>query len=194
VSEDVKSGDDTVAYIGLFGSIDEDTVREVIDLIANRLPDTVETLYVLFSTSGGDVSYGFVLYNYLRALPLKIVMHNVGSVDSIGNVIFLAAEERYTVPSGTFLIHRVKGTAKNDNAEVSYLHEKLSTVMAEEVKIKAVFAERSSLPEEEFNKRFEKGELQSADYAKRYGLVQDIRELGLPARARVHVIGLDKGG
>jgi ATP-dependent protease ClpP protease subunit len=193
MSEDDVHDGETTAYIGLFASIDEKTVREVIDLVANRLPDTVETLYVLFSTSGGDVTNGFVLYNYLRALPLKVVMHNVGSVDSIGNVIFLAAVERYTVPTGTFLIHRVKGTAKNDNAEVSYLHEKLSTVMAEEVKIRSVFLERSGLPEDEFDRRFEKGELQSADYAKQYGLVHDIRALSLPAKTRIHMIGLDKG-
>jgi ATP-dependent protease ClpP protease subunit len=194
MSGDKGSDDETTAYIGLFGSIEEGVVREVVDLIANKLPDTVETLYFLFSTSGGDVSYGFVLYNFLRALPLKIVMHNVGSVDSIGNVIFLAASERYTVPTGTFLIHRVKGTAKNDNAELSYLHEKLSTVLAEEVKIRSVFLERSQLPEAEFARRFEKGELQSAGYAKQYGLAHDIRELSLPPKTRIHMVGLDKGG
>jgi ATP-dependent Clp protease, protease subunit len=178
----------STAYIGLFGSIDDDQVRECIDLIANQLPEDTDTLYILFSTTGGDVSAGFVLYNYLRALPLKVIMHNVGSVDSIGNVIFMAAEERYVSANGTFLIHRVKGTTNNDNAEVSYIHEKLSTITTEEKKIKAVFMERSRMPSDEFEARFSKGELQDADYAIKHGLAQEIRELKLPPHTKIHLI------
>jgi ATP-dependent Clp protease, protease subunit len=179
----------TTAYIGLFSSIDEEVMRKSIDLIANKLPEDTDTLYVLFSTNGGDVSAGFVLYNFLRALPLKIVMHNVGSVDSIGNVIFMAGQERYVTPNGTFLIHRVKSTTNNDNAEVSYIHEKLSTIVTEEKKIKSVFMERSRMPSDEFEARFAKGELQDADYAIKHGLADEIRELKLPPHAQIRIIG-----
>ena len=179
----------STAYIGLFGSIDEDIMRKSIDLIANKLPDDTDTLYVLFSTTGGDVSAGFVLYNYLRALPVAVVMHNVGSVDSIGNVIFMAGEKRYVTSNGTFLIHRVKSTTNNDNAEVSYIHEKLSTIVTEEKKIKSVFMERSRMSSEEFEARFAKGELQDADYAVKHGLADEIRELKLPAHTQIHLVG-----
>jgi len=185
---DEKAEANETIYIGLFGSISEEVTKACLELIANKLPPEAKSLVFLMSTPGGDVSSGFVLYNYLRALPLRVVMYNVGSVDSIGNTIFLAGEERYTCANGTFLVHRVKGTTQNDNAEVSYLHEKLSTVVAEEKKIKKVFMERCTMPSEEFEARFAKGELQDAEYALKYGVVHEIRDLVLPPRTKLYLV------
>ena len=50
---------------------------------------------------------GLNLYNVLRALPTKLITHNVGNVDSIGNAIFLAGVERYACPHSTFMFHGV---------------------------------------------------------------------------------------
>ena len=50
---------------------------------------------------------GVTLYNYIKSLSVKVVMHNVGLVNSIANVIFLAGNERYAVPHSSFLFHGV---------------------------------------------------------------------------------------
>lgn len=42
----------------------------------------------MLSTPGGSVMNGLNLYNVLRALPFKIITHNVGNVDSIGMQLF----------------------------------------------------------------------------------------------------------
>ena len=60
---------------------------------------------VLFSSSGGLVEEGFSLHNFLRALPAKLVMHCVGSADSIAMVVFLAGTERFCCADSTFLFH-----------------------------------------------------------------------------------------
>ena len=38
---------------------------------------------------------GVAIYTTLRALPLDLTTHNIGNVDSIGNIIFLAGARRY---------------------------------------------------------------------------------------------------
>ncbi len=43
-----------------------------------------------------------------EGVPYKLITHNVGNVDSIGNVIFLAAEERYACSTSTFMFHGVR--------------------------------------------------------------------------------------
>jgi len=50
---------------------------------------------------------GVTLYNFIRSLPVKTIMHNIGIIDSIANVVFLAANERYANPSSSFLFHGV---------------------------------------------------------------------------------------
>jgi hypothetical protein len=37
----------------------------------------------------------------------QLVTHNVGNVDSIGTVIYLAGEERFACPQATFMLHGV---------------------------------------------------------------------------------------
>ena len=64
-------------------------------------------VYLLLSSEVGSVMHGINLYNVLRALPVKLVTHNVGNVDSIGNAIFLAGEERYACQHSTFMFHGV---------------------------------------------------------------------------------------
>lgn len=39
----------------------------------------------------------------LRAFPFKLVTHNVGNMDSIGNAVFLAGEQRLACPHSTFM-------------------------------------------------------------------------------------------
>src|SRR3546814_8276906 len=51
--------------------------------------------------------HGMNIYNVLRALPARLVFHNVGNVDSIGNAIFLAGDIRLACPHSTFMFHGV---------------------------------------------------------------------------------------
>ena len=78
-------------YVNYFGGIDDAKVKSLMaicaDIIAKQKP---KRIYFLFSSQGGGVNAGITLHNFLTALPVEIVMHNVGSVESIANVIFLA--------------------------------------------------------------------------------------------------------
>ena len=57
------------------------------------------------STEGGNMTAGFALYFFLKSLPLPLTTYNVGSVESVGVVIFLAGSKRYACPRTRFLVH-----------------------------------------------------------------------------------------
>jgi hypothetical protein len=61
----------------------------------------------MLSTQGGSVMHGMNLYNLLRALPIELTIHNVGNVDSIGNVVFFAGSKRFAYAHSTFMFHGV---------------------------------------------------------------------------------------
>ena len=50
-----------VTYIIFCATIEDNTAQEFMDPIVNDLPKDAHTLYILFSTNGGSVSYGFAL-------------------------------------------------------------------------------------------------------------------------------------
>jgi ATP-dependent Clp protease protease subunit len=179
---------DGTTYIIFCTTIEDNTAQEFMDIIANDLPEDTHTLYILFSTGGGSVSYGFTIYNFLRALPYRIIMHNIGSVDSIGVVIFLAAHERYSTDNGSFLIHRVKGSSKNEKTDDSSLREKLSCIEVEEEKIKNVVTRYTKISTREFWHLFDIGQLKDVDYAFDRGIIDDVRDARIPQGAKVLVI------
>src|SRR3989344_2361141 len=136
-----------VVYINYFDGIDMDRARLLMDactkIMGKHSPDI---LYFLFSSPGGDVNAGIALYNFLKAVPPKVVMHNMGSVDSIGTVIFLSGEERYAAPNTTFHFHGVS-TQFHQGSQVglSQLREIESRLYADQNKIAGIIADNSKM-------------------------------------------------
>lgn len=46
--------------------------------ISHKLMTGTTEFYFLMSTPGGQVMSGLTLYNFLRALPVPLRMHNIG--------------------------------------------------------------------------------------------------------------------
>jgi ATP-dependent protease ClpP protease subunit len=130
------------------------------------------------------------LYNVMRALPLEITMHNVGNVDSIGNVVFLAGDRRFACEHSTFMFHGVGFDLEaNQRLEEKLLRERLETVQAEHKRIGAVIRERSKLDEASVQELFLQQQTKDAEFAARYGIVDEIRDVNIPTGAPI--ISLD---
>src|SRR5258708_24946324 len=102
-----------VFYINYFDQITDSKARALMALVSEilqKVTPTPATLYFAFSSTGGSVQAGVTLFNFLRALPVDVVMHNTGSVDSIATVIFLAGKVRYACEHSRFLFHGINWT------------------------------------------------------------------------------------
>ena len=95
------------AYINFSAEVNPTTTEQLIATCTNLLGQGFNSLYFLFASAGGSVMHGLTIYNVLGGLPAKIIFHNVGNVDSIGNAVFLAGDERYACPHSTFMFHGV---------------------------------------------------------------------------------------
>ena len=84
-----------VVYISFSADIRQPTTENLITTLATCANAQVKQVYLLLSTLGGQVTNGFNLYNVMKGMPFELVTHNVGSVNSIGNVVFLAGSKRY---------------------------------------------------------------------------------------------------
>ena len=172
-------------YISYYGGISEVRTHIVMNTCAEVLAQgQTDRLYFLFSSGGGSVDAGMALYNFLRALPVPLVMHNTGSVDSVANVIFLAADERYASPQAMFLLHGITwGFGQDAQLTWSQLQETVSRFRADESRIAGVITTHTTITGDELMALFHQGETKNLAFAKDKGIIQDIREADIEGGA-----------
>lgn len=174
---------DTV-YISFSAEINQATTEGLLGICGQLVEKRVSTAYLMLSTPGGSVMNGLNLYNILRAMPFKVITHNVGNIDSIGNVIFLAGEERYSSPHATFMFH---GVGFDINGQVRFeqksLRERLDSINADQTRISKILCERTALSTDEANQLFLEAVTKDPEYARSKGIISDVREIKVPEGA-----------
>jgi ATP-dependent Clp protease protease subunit len=139
--------------------------------------------------------HGITIYNVLRGMPITLVTHNVGNVDSIGTVIYLAGERRYACPQTTFMLH---GVAFGTNTPAQFfernLRERLAAVQADQERIKAIYSERAGITPE-VAEGFFLGEsnISAADTRER-GIVHELRQVQVPPGSPVVQLVFNRQG
>lgn len=181
-----------IVYINYFDGIDDQKVRALMaicsDIIAQQKP---EALYFLFASGGGYVNAGIVFHNFLRSLPTKIIMHNMGIIDSTATVIFLAGEERYASPHSSFLFHGVQWTFNQPiSLPANKLTEISSQLKQDENKMASIYIERSKLTESEVRDLFIQRESKDLSFAVEKGIIHDIRNVSVPKDAPFLTVNL----
>lgn len=173
-------------YLSLYLEVTQENVgRLIAAMIEGIKRENPDIIYILFSSRGGNVEAGVTLYNFLRALPVKLVMHNIGNVDSIAATVFLAADERYAAPHSSFLFHGVTWNLNANSWGKNQVAEIVSNIEATEAKLIGIITERTNLTEADIQTLFNKGESQMPNYALAKGLIREIREPSIPPGANV---------
>lgn len=174
-------------YLSFTADINPQTTQSLIAGCAQYANAGAQCIYLLFSTPGGQIRDGISCYNVLRALPIKLITHNTGNVDSIGNVVFLAGEERYCSPNATFMFHGVGMPIFADTRlEQKQVEELRDSLRADTNKISAVIESRATFPNREtIDELFYQQSTKDAAFAKEHGLVHDIRDINIPPGSTV---------
>ena len=175
-------------YINFFGQIHEASATKLMAACAQIIAtDAPDCLYLLFSSPGGDVNAGVAIYNYLRALPgVRVVMHNTGSIDSVANVIFHAADERHAAPHTTFHFHGVGMNLTSTSLNYSQIKELESQVSALETKIGNIIASRCQLTLAELQDLFLHGKSVDTAFALQKGIIQSVTQPAIPPHAKFY--------
>jgi len=176
-----------IIYLNYFDSILETKVKPLMAIISDLMQrENPDMLYFLFSSSGGNVDPAIALYNFLRALPVEIVMHNTGNIDSIGNIVFLAADTRYASVHSSFLLHGISWPFQaNVFLNKAQLTEILSNLNSSESKIFGIITERTKLTTQDLIALFAQGETKDATFALTKELVQEIKNPEIPKGVNV---------
>lgn len=173
-------------YVSFSAEINPHTTESLISVVANLVNQRVKTIHLMLSTPGGRVMNGLNLYNVLRAMPIELITHNVGNVDSIGNAVFLAGSKRYATPHSTFMFHGVgfdidgKGRLEEKN-----LRERLDSILSDQKRIGSIIVERTKIPENEVGNLFREAQTKDAAFAVGAGIIHEVKDIQIPSGAPV---------
>lgn len=170
-------------YINFFDGIDPVKVNKFIHFTVDAINQHDPTeIYYFISSNGGDVDSGFTLYNFLVSLQSKITisMHNIGTIDSIANVIFMGGQKRYAAPNASFLYH---GIVMNFNAGGygrTILKENLSRLDGMETRMADTISKNSKLTTAELKDFFQQGEGKDVNFALSKEVIHEIKIPAVP--------------
>jgi ATP-dependent Clp protease, protease subunit len=177
-------------YVSFAAKVNEQTTTALMNSIAGFMQQGAQELTLLLSSPGGSVMHGMTLYNYLSGLPVALTTYNIGNVDSIGAIVFLAGARRYACPHSTFMLHPV---AFGLQAAQSYEQPDLSAIVqsleADQSRIAAIYAERSGLQKDNAMALFGQQKTYSASEAQTIGFVHEVKALSI--RAGAHIFHLN---
>lgn len=142
-------------FINFFGEINLPNVQNLMGILLQISGQSPLSISFLLSSPGGDVSAGITLYNFLKSLTTKLIIYNMGSIDSIATVIFLAGDERFACPHSTFLFHGTTcGISANQALSLSTVREIESKIEKDEEKIAGIIASNTNITEDEIKELF----------------------------------------
>ena len=178
----------TIEYVLFSRDIDGVNVSELVRKL-NDISGRGQDIYLLLNSHGGNVASGIHCYNMLRALPTRLVSHNVGNVDSIANAVFLAGEERYSTSSAVFMFHSVGiNFTTPTRLDCRQFREHLDGAVADHNRIGAIISDRSELALPEATELFDTQIVRTAAWALENGIIHGVKDLQLPSDRILHEI------
>jgi len=181
--------EDKTAVIRFFAEVNPGTTGILLQTVDTQFKSGTRKFILLMSSGGGDVLSGFMVYNYLKGLPIELTTFNVGNVDSAASVIYCAGSKRYAVPEARFIIHELSLTfTANGPGQMSIdlpsLEAQISLLKSQETSMARILATTIGKPQSEAETKIHTQTALSSEEAQKWGLVQDIRtQLFDPANA-----------
>ena len=102
-----------------------------------------DELMIHISSEGGNLAAGFAAYHFLRSLPIAVTTHNLGNVESIAVLLFLAGAKRFVVPHGRFMLHALHWGFGNGTVDHDRLAEYTASLDFDAERYAKIFDERT---------------------------------------------------
>ncbi len=162
--------------IRFFAPVIDATVNALMSSFDQKMKQGIKDFIILISSPGGSVIHGLSAYNYLKGLPVSIVTHNFGSVDSIGIVLYCAGSKRLSVPQARFLFHGVNVQVRGEqNLDEKLLEERLKGLRIDMENIAKVISANTGKSAKDVTDAMIERVTLNPEEAQSWGLVHEIK-------------------
>ena len=167
--------------ISFTSRISESTTPAFMGALVNAANNGHDEIHLLLSTPGGSVTDGITLYNLIQALPMPVHIYNMGTVDSIGNVIYLAGQRKIAATNSSFMFHGVGlDIAQSTRLELKNLRESIATVENSQSLMANIISRHTNLDIGKVNEMFLEMVHITAQEALKRGISDEVCDIRLP--------------
>jgi ATP-dependent protease ClpP protease subunit len=170
-------------YIGFNARIEKRSTDQLLSMCGEAMRAGFPEVNICMSSTGGLLDIAHYCYNVLEALPVKIVTHNLFTVQSAAILIFMCGDERYAVPGASFFFHNPSLETQAQRLTGTLLNEKLKTIEDELTRSTAIYAAKTGRSLELVRKWQAQDTTMHAPAAIRNRLIQAAKPLVLPKGA-----------
>ena len=167
------------AYYGFTGPIEPGSVARIASACNLAVNNGYDEIYLCFSSTGGYVADGIYLYSHIRSLPIRVTIHNTGTVSSIATAVYVAANERNCSEHGMFMMHPTEMTQPY-NMRSETLQFLLDAALADDQRTENILRQRAAIPDDILAaRRFREVHI-TPEKAVEFGLAHAVCDFALP--------------
>jgi ATP-dependent protease ClpP protease subunit len=188
--EKEQSAAPKTVVIRFFVEVNDRTVGNLLNTIDAQVKAGTKRIIILISSPGGNVFFGLTAYNYLKAVPVEVITHNFGSVDSVATVMYCAGSKRYSVPDGQFLFHGLSFNFPPVQLDQGIIEEQIKMANNQAETIAKILTTCSNKKAEEVKALMNARTVVAAEDAIKWGLVNEIRAKAAPEGTQYDTISI----
>ena len=135
-------------------------------------PDKDINFYI--NSPGGSITAGMAIYDTMQYIKCDVSTICIGMAASMGAFLLSAGAKgkRYALPNSEVMIHQPLGGAKGQATDIKIAAERIIKMRKT---LNEILSERTGQPIEKINTDTERDNFMSAQEAKEYGLIDDVR-------------------
>lgn len=177
----------TLHVVHFVRPINEETSNGLMQVCLGAIKQGASELRLHMSSQGGLTTYAFTLYNFLKSLPVPVTAHNMGIVESMAVLVYLAASTRTAEQRSRFLIHPLIWTVAAMEIPHRQLREWVASLDNDAQRFIDLFEETTKGAEQPFDIREaltgDSPSLLEAEAAVAAGIAHEVTATALPSDA-----------
>ena len=172
----------SIHVIHFSSSITAISAQALRDICLQALQQGASELRIHLSCDGGSNFHGFALFNFLRSLPIPLTIHNIGNVESMGVVVYLAGQRRIANLHSRFLIHPLHWDFGQGRVDLPRLNEYSARLNDDVERYAKIFEEVAGSEKLDIRPHLTSNHrILDSQSAVEIGLCQDVAEATLPS-------------
>ena len=149
----------------------------------------INDIHLILGTAGGNISAALLVYVFLRSLPAKLTTYNLSTIQSAGEIIFLAGEMRISNQQAIFMFHQFKESfTGNPSLSLEDFRDWEIFISMDLKRVDDIYRERTSLTVAQIEEFRRHAVYFDAPAARDAGIIHEIAPLSIPPRATITVV------
>jgi ATP-dependent Clp protease, protease subunit len=176
-------------YITFVAPINETTTSRLIAVVGGSIQKGVNDIHLIVGSGGGGISAALLVYGFLRSLPAKVTTYNLSTIQSAGEIIFLAGERRIASQNAIFMFHHLNQNVTGNTTMTTDDFKDREMFLSMDIKrVDEIYRERTSLTAGQMEEFKQHAVYFDAVAARDAGIIQEIAPLSIPPRAAITAV------